>query len=132
MAKKKEFGPELDAATRAKLEEEHGDDLVIIHCENPKAGARIEGTEEKQPPYLYTIAMKKPTRHEYKAFRADANDPVKNSASQERLLLKIAVFPAGAAFDKLLDLYPGIPESTGVSKAIKTLVGLTSEETEKE
>ena len=72
----------------------------------------------------WAVVLRKPTRNEYKLFKANANNPAATSESQERLFKATCVLPAGLpAIEVLLDDWPGIPEAC--SKTFSMLAGMT-------
>lgn len=75
----------------------------------------------------FEIVLRRPTRMEYKQFRAMAHDPVKKPEAQEQLAIKCCVYPASREdFSAILDDWPGIPEAA--SKAIVALTGMEAED----
>jgi len=74
----------------------------------------------------WEVVFRKPTRAEYKKFKADAANPARQSDAQEMLARSIVVHPSREAFDALLEDYPAIPEAS--SSAIAELVGFGTEE----
>lgn len=78
----------------------------------------------------WEVVFRKPTRNEYKRFRAIANDPAQVANCQEVLARACIVYPEKATeFDALLDDFPGIPEACG--KALGELCGMQTEESTK-
>ena len=71
----------------------------------------------------WEVVYRRPTRQEYKRFRAMAQS---NPDAQEQLCRSIVVFPSKEAFDALLEDWPGIPEAS--AKAIMDLTGMQSKE----
>lgn len=76
----------------------------------------------------WECVFRKPSRAEYKRFRALAVSDNKAEA-QEWLATVTAVFPDRTAFEALLDNYPGIPEAA--AGRLAELAGLSVEETGK-
>src|SRR4051812_19368289 len=74
----------------------------------------------------WEVVFRKPTRAEYKAFRARAHNPAQAADAQEILARACVVHPSKEAFDALLEDYPGIPEAA--SKEFTNLVGLSVED----
>jgi len=79
----------------------------------------------------WEIVFRKPKRSEYKMYRASAHNPAKVADAQEILLRQVIVFPAKAAFDDLLDEYPGICDNSAVSGALLEMIGASAEEEKK-
>lgn len=77
-------------------------------------------------PPAWEIVLRKPSRAEYKMFRAQIMNPAQAPDAQEILVRKCVVFPDAAGFDALLEDYPAIPEAA--SEAIKRLTGLGAAE----
>lgn len=73
----------------------------------------------------WEIVLRKPTRPEYKHFRAMING-AQASDAQEMLVRKLCVYPDRETFDALLEDWPGIPEACGA--AIKSLTGMSASE----
>jgi hypothetical protein len=71
----------------------------------------------------WQVVYKKPSRADYKRFRAMSHRPEQASEAQEMLALKCVVHPSAEALDALLEDYPGIPEASG--KALGELAGVT-------
>lgn len=71
----------------------------------------------------WEVAYRKPTRTEYKRFRAAVGS---NPDAQETLCRQIVVFPSKEAYDALLEDWPGIPEASG--QAIMYLSGIQAQE----
>ena len=97
------------------LEKQQIDELEAKHL-------RIEvvrGEGEKPP---WEIVLRKPTRAEYKQFRAHMHDPARIANAQEVLVLKCVVYPDPERLDALLEEWPGIPEAAG--DALRRLTGL--------
>ena len=78
----------------------------------------------------WVVVYRKPTRAEYKRFRAMSHRPEAVADAQEALARSCAVFPAKAEYDALLEDYPAIPEASG--KALGDLAGISAEETGKD
>lgn len=95
------------------------DDLEAKH----KRVAHLKGPGDPVP---WEVVIRKPTRPEYKQFRAMSHNPSQVSEAQEVLIRKICVYPERDALDALLDDWPGIPESCG--KAIASLAGISAQE----
>lgn len=72
----------------------------------------------------WRVVLRKPTRVEYKRFRAFSNNPQRVDQAQETLFNDICVWPAGQqAREMLLDEWPGIPEACG--KMMLELAGMS-------
>lgn len=85
-------------------------------------GTRADGS----PDYPYEVVFRKPTRAEYKQYRARShNDQLKPDA-QEALCRQCVVHPSVEAFDALLEDYPAIPEAA--SEALMRLTGMAAEQ----
>lgn len=85
----------------------------------------------KDPQGKWEVVLRKPTRPEYKAFRARSHNPAQIADAQEQLVRQIVVHPTPEAFGNLLDDYPGIAESPAASKALQALTGMAAEEDSK-
>jgi hypothetical protein len=68
--------------------------------------ATVEGKE-------YIVYVRRPSRAEYKDFRAAASNDKKQAAALETLLCTCVVYPSGAAFQAMLDEAPGLSETFG-------------------
>ena len=77
----------------------------------------------------WEIVLRKPTRQEYKQFRAATHNQAQVADAQEMLVRRIVVYPSHETFDALLEDYPGIPEACGPS--LQALVGMAGEEQKK-
>ena len=104
--KKARFAPpELDEESRARLEEEHEDILVL------RGG-------EKAP---WTIVLCRPNRQQTIAFKQHARkDP---STANEALLRRIVVFPKGEDLEKVFARWPLVPDFIADSAAFKGFLG---------
>jgi hypothetical protein len=72
----------------------------------------------------WRVVLRKPSRVEYKRFRAFSNNPQRIEVAQETLFNDICVYPAGQqAREALLDEWPGIPEACG--KMLLELSGMS-------
>jgi hypothetical protein len=96
----------------AALEAQHGE-IAVLRCPE------------------FAVVFRKPTRTEHKMFRANVNNPARASDAQEILSKAIVVYPPPAEYEKLLDKFPGVPDSPAFSKAIMRLVRMSVEESEK-
>ena len=74
----------------------------------------------------WEVVFRKPTRMEYKQYRASSNNEVKKADAQEALCRQIVVYPAKADYDILLDEWPAIPEACG--EALRSLLSLGADE----
>jgi hypothetical protein len=79
----------------------------------------------------WEIVFKKPSRPQYKMFRANNQNPARKADAQEILLRECIVFPLRERFDELLNKYPAIPEAEAVSEALVEAMGLEGELAEK-
>jgi hypothetical protein len=80
------------------------------------------------------IAVRAPSRAEYKVFRAALHTPGGAADAQEDLIRKIVVWVNGEglenvaqarqAFDRLLEQYPALCENRAASKEISDFTGL--------
>ena len=92
------------------------------------AHGRIEVVNAKNG--AWQVVYRKPTRAEYRRFRAMSHRPEAIADAQEMLARACCVHPAPAtAFDALLEDFPGIPEGSG--KALGDLAGMSADETGK-
>ena len=73
----------------------------------------------------WEVVFRKPTRGEYRRFKAQINDPNQQSDAAEQLARVLVVYPSREAFDALLEDWPAIPEAA--SKAFLTLAGMSVE-----
>lgn len=87
---------------------------------------RIAVVRGNGDPPAWEIVMRKPTRAEYKMFRAQLTNPAQAPDAQEILVRKCVVYPDAAAFDAMLEDYPAIPEAVG--DALRRLIGLGAAE----
>jgi hypothetical protein len=75
----------------------------------------------------WAVVLRKPTRSEYKLFKANANNANTQSEAQEKLFKGTCVLPEGQpAIDALLEDWPGIPEAC--SKTFQMLAGMSGVE----
>lgn len=75
----------------------------------------------------WAVVLRKPTRSEYKLFKANANNANTQSEAQEKLFKCTCVVPEGQpAIDALLEDWPGIPEAC--AKTFQMLLGMTGVE----
>lgn len=77
----------------------------------------------------WEVVLRKPTRPEYKRFRAMATSESQKADAQEVLARSCVVFPAPAAFDALLEEYPAAADAC--ASAMMELVGLHVDESVK-
>lgn len=70
----------------------------------------------------WEIVLRKPSRQEYKQFRAQSHNPAQVAEAQEILARKCVVHPSRELFDSMLEDYPAIPEAAG--EMFKKLTGL--------
>lgn len=97
------------------------DELEVKH----KRIAHLKGkSDDGAPPW--EIVIRKPSRAEYKQYRAQSHNQATVADAQEILVRKIAVYPTGDALEALLDDWPAIPEACG--KALGALTGLSAAE----
>lgn len=82
--------------------------------------ARVRGKDG-----AWEFVMRKPTRGEYKQFRARLNDDRTKSDAQDALVRVLCVYPSKEAFDALLEEWPAIPEAA--SEALLALMGMATE-----
>lgn len=78
----------------------------------------------------WAVAVRRPTRKEYKRFKANANNPAKQSDAQEALFVATCLLPEGGvnAIDALLNGWPGIPEAFANSLVLSRLSGMAGHE----
>lgn len=82
--------------------------------------AHLKGVGTPAP---WELVIRKPTRQEYRAFRAKSHNPNTLPDAQEDLVRCCAVYPPrGLELDALLEDWPGIPEAA--SRAITRLTGM--------
>lgn len=86
-----------------------------------KRVAHLKGTGD-----AWEVVLRKPTRAEYKRFRAMSHNPAQVAEAQEILARSTVVYPSKEAFDALLEDWPGIPEACG--KAFTELSGIAHQE----
>lgn len=72
------------------------------------------------------VVFRKPTRQEYKQFKARLSNPQQAPDAQEILTRNIVVWPSTEQYDALLEDYPGIPEAC--SDALMKLAGMRGDE----
>lgn len=100
-----------------RLTKEQIDELEVTH----KRVAHLVGKGG-----TWEIVIRKPTRSEYKQFRANNHNEARVADAQEVLARQCVVYPSKEAFDALLEDWPGIPEAAG--KAFRELMGMAVEE----
>lgn len=100
---------ELDDATRARLEEEHGDILVL------------RGTE-KSP---WVMVVRRPTRQETLGYKAVSKRG--DGTANESLLRRTTVFPTGADLERQLQRWPFLADGIADSGAFREFVGIAVE-----
>lgn len=101
------------------LTQEDIDKLEVTH----KRIAHLKGNGTPPP---WEIVLRKPTRAEYKRFRAMSHNPAQVPDAQEVLARATVVYPTREEFDALLEEYPGIPEACG--KSFTELSGIAHQE----
>jgi hypothetical protein len=77
----------------------------------------------------WECVFRKPTRAEYKRFRAMAHNSSTLPDAQENLARTCVVFPSPEGFDALLEDYPAIPEAA--ASEIGEIMGMAVDETVK-
>lgn len=82
----------------------------------------------RPPDRSFEVVFRKPTRLEHRQFRSASQNPAKAADAQEALSFQCLIYPDRAAYDALLEKYPGIPDSPAFSSAIMKLNGLGVEE----
>ncbi len=70
----------------------------------------------------WECVFRKPTRAEFKAFRARAHNPPQRAEAQEILARSCVVFPSREGFDALLEDYPAICDSSAASELFERLM----------
>lgn len=75
----------------------------------------------------FEIVVERPSRLEYKRFRAALADGNKREIAVENLLLAVLIYPERPTFNKLLDTFPALCEEFG--DPVLELVGLTGQAT---
>jgi len=73
----------------------------------------------------WEVVFRRPTRQEYKRFKASMHNPQLAPDAQEQLARQCVVHPSKEAFDALLEDFPAIPEAA--SEAFSRLMGLAVE-----
>jgi preprotein translocase subunit Sss1 len=72
----------------------------------------------------WACVLRKPTRKEYAAYKANASNPNKAADCQEHLLKSTLIIPSDYdAIERLLDEWPGIPEAFANSGLLSELTG---------
>ncbi len=89
----------------AELETQHGD-LLHLHHQDGK----------------WEVVFRKPKRSEYKRFRQQIGVESTKADAQEILCRTIVVYPSREAFDALLEDYPMIPDSPGVTAMLSRMM----------
>ena len=75
----------------------------------------------------WEAVLRRPTRVEYKHYRAQMANPSQASDAQEHLFRKLCIVPSTIeGVDALLDEWPAIPEAAG--KMLIKLMGLETED----
>lgn len=77
----------------------------------------------------WEVVYRKPTRAEYKRYRAMCNDPVQKPEAMEVLARSVVVHPSKEDFDKLLDDYTMVADVC--ADRIGALAGLGVDESAK-
>lgn len=77
----------------------------------------------------WEVVFRKPSRAEYKRFRASSHNKDMAADAQETLARQCVVYPSREAFDALLEDWPAIPEAA--SNAFSRLMGLAVEDDSK-
>ncbi len=87
------------------------DALDAKHRRTALVFSRQEGADGP----LWAVVLRKPSRPEYKQWRAQSHDDAAKADSQEVLVRKLIVWPEldPAGLEALLDDWPGIPEACG-------------------
>jgi preprotein translocase subunit Sss1 len=83
------------------------------------------------PAKEYEVVFRRPTRAEYRMFRANINNPAKVSDAQEMLAMACVVHPTRDEYLKLLETYYAIPDTQAFSTAMQRLMKLGAEESTK-
>lgn len=74
----------------------------------------------------WEVVFRKPSRAEYKLFRANATNESKKAEATEMLCRATVIVPSKEKFDELLEDFPGICEAS--STALLHLCGLAVDE----
>ena len=77
------------------------------------------------------FVLRAPTRAEYRQCRAAMHDPMKAPEAQEDLCVMTVVYPDRAAFDAILESYPGLCENKRVSDEISYFTGMKARDDRK-
>lgn len=101
------------------------DQLEAAH----KRVAVVRGRPDPDGATPWEVVFRKPTRAEYKMFRANSHNPATIADAQEKLARACVVHPSKEAFDALLEDWPAIPEAA--SGAFSRLMGLAADEDSK-
>lgn len=104
----------------AELETKYGR-IAVVNGKRPTA---TEANPKPEP--SWQAVFRAPKRVEWKMFKSHGLDAHKKVDCMETLCLQTVVYPERAAFDALLDDYPGIPEAC--VDAIRALVGAASDD----
>lgn len=99
----------LDEETRQRLEDEHGDILVL------KGG-------EKAP---WVMVVRRPTRPETLAYKGAAKK--QDGTANEQLVRRVTVFPAGADLERQLARWPFMPDGIVDAPAFKEFIGIAAD-----
>lgn len=105
------------------LTQEQIDDLEQKHGRIAVVRSQFRG-KDGQPEWL--VVLRKPNRGEYKMFRAQTANPAQKADAQETFIRQTCVFPDRLALDAMLEDFPGLADSEGVTEACKALTGLSS------
>lgn len=96
---------------KPRLTQQQLDELEATH-------GRIAHVRSKQGEW--EVVFRKPTRAEYKQYRARHHNPMQVADAQEILARQTVVYPSKEAFDALLEVWPAIPETA--SEAFRDLL----------
>lgn len=94
-----------------------------------KTRVKVVRAKARNGEHAWEVAFKKPTRAQYKQFKAASLDPALRIDAQDQLCQQIVVHPSPEAYLALLEEYPGIPEAS--TEAIQELCGLQAEDSGK-
>jgi hypothetical protein len=98
----------------AKVEAAHPG---MIRCTGPKDDAGVPEWE---------VLVRRPTRPEFKRYRARLRDPQWAPEATEEMITDMILRPDRPGFQKLLDTWPALCEGIAALPAVAAMLGLTA------
>ena len=113
--------PNIPKLTKEKLGELHTQFGRVAHMVSPME--KDDGSPE------WEFVIRKPTRAEFKVFRAMSSDDNRKADAQENFVRKLVVWPSVEEFNALMEEWPALCDGCG--QALLTLSGASQKEAAK-